>query len=414
MRNPDSTEANGIDPEVFALLRLTMTSGLGPVLIRRLVQCYGVPSKACDCSAAELERVDGIGPGKSKTIVESLKASADAAHRELSQCQSLGISLHSCFLPHYPALLSPLADAPVLLYVRGDLDEVRDRFAVAIVGSRSCTSYGIEQAKRFARTLAGAGLVVVSGGATGIDTAAHEGSLDAQGRTIAVLGCGLARVYPPQNEKLFERIVHSGGALISELPLNTPPTKENFPSRNRIISGLSLGVIVIEAARGSGALITAKVAAEEHGREVLVLPGRVDSSSSAGSLDLLKEGGGLLVTEPGDVIHALESPARHIAGGTHGDRFGGLAGLASSNQDAEDHGLFNTAHESELSNSRSTTNRLPVSEPQRSILSALEEPGTIDDLCSRTGLDAGKLRGELTMLEIQKRISRRGAVFTRV
>ncbi|MFO0856232.1 MAG: DNA-processing protein DprA [Phycisphaerales bacterium] len=404
---PQPVPNGHLDPEVFALLRLTMTPGLGPVLIRRLVQRYAVPSKVCECSAAELERVDGIGPGKSKTIVEGLKASGELAQREWAQCQNLGVTLHSCFLPHYPVLLAPLADAPVLLYVRGSLDEVRDRFGVAIVGSRSCTSYGIEQSKRFGRTLAGAGLTVVSGGATGIDTAAHEGALDALGRTVAVLGCGLARVYPPQNEKLFERIVQTGGALISELPLMTPPAKENFPSRNRIISGMSLGVVVIEAARGSGALITAKVAAEEHGREVLVVPGRVDSSSSAGSLDLLKEGGALLITEPGDVIHALESPARHAAIGTHGERFNTFAQHASPDRDASS--LFG-----ESQPAKQATTRLPASESQRAILNALDEPGTIDDLCAKTGMDAGKLRGELTMLEIQKRVSRRGAVFTRV
>lgn len=407
MGTSNSQQGTTLDPEVFGLLRLTMTPGLGPVLIRRLVQRYSVPSKVCDCSAAELERVDGIGSGKSKTIVEGLKASAELAEREWAQCQQLGVTLHSCFLPHYPALLAPLADAPVLLYVRGVLDEVRDRFGVAIVGSRSCTSYGIEQSRRFGRTLAGASLTVVSGGATGIDTAAHEGALDSQGRTIAVLGCGLARVYPPQNEKLFERIVQTGGALISELPLTSPPAKENFPSRNRIISGMSLGVVVIEAARGSGALITAKVAAEEHGREVLVVPGRVDSSSSAGSLDLLKEGGGLLITEPGDVINALESPARHATTGTHGERFSNYAKQEDSPRDES--GLFGTSQPT-----KQTPTRLPASESQRAILNALDEPGTIDDLCAKTGMDAGKLRGELTMLEIQKRVSRRGAVFSKV
>ncbi len=406
-QTPDSQ----LNPDVFALLRLTMTPGLGPVLIRRLVQRYSLPSQVCECSAAELERIDGIGSGKSKAIVEGLKASAELAQREWAQCHNLGVTLHSCFLPHYPSLLAPLADAPVLLYVRGSLDEVRDRFGVAIVGSRSCTSYGIEQSKRFARTLAGAGLTVVSGGATGIDTAAHEGALDAQGRTIAVLGCGLARVYPPQNEKLFERIVQTGGALVSELPLTTPPAKENFPSRNRIISGMSLGVVVIEAARGSGALITAKVAAEEHGREVLVVPGRVDSSSSAGSLDLLKEGGGLLVTEPGDVIQALESPARHAATGTHGERFSTFAQhLSELHDERGESGLFS----SQTRGTPSISNRLPASETQRAILNALEEPCNIDELCEKTGMDAGTLRGELTMLEIQKRVSRRGAVFSRV
>jgi len=393
------------DPELFALLRLTLTRGLGPVLIRRLVARLGSAAKACICSPADLQQIEGIGSAKARSIAESLVASEAAATRELALCEQLGVTLVSAFQPTYPQLLAPLPDAPVLLYMKGAFVAERDRFGVAIVGSRSCTTYGLEQSSRFARTLAGAGLTIVSGGASGIDTAAHQATVDAGGRTIAVLGCGLAKCYPPQNQRLFERIVESGqGVLLSELPLTTPPAAENFPSRNRIISGLSLGVVVIEAARGSGALITAKVAAEDHGREVLVLPGRVDSPSIAGSLDLLKEGGGLLVTEPGDVIHALESCARHASRGSHGVRFT----PTSSSGDGRLPDLFTSGPSSRGDAKR----ELPLSDAQRAIVAALREPGTVDQICERSGLSVGQVRGELTMLEIQKRVYRRGTVFT--
>ena len=394
------------DPELFALLRLTLTKGLGPVLIRRLVARFGGAVRATICSAADLQQIEGIGQAKARTIAEGLAASQGPAEQEWNLCEKLGVRLVGIAgsANAYPKLLAPLPDAPVLLYMKGAFDPQRDQFAVGIVGSRSCTTYGLEQAGRFARTLAGAGLTIVSGGATGIDTAAHQAALDASaeggGRTIAVLGCGLAKCYPPQNQGLFDRIASSGqGVLVSELPLMTPPAAENFPARNRIISGLSLGIVLIEAARGSGALITAKCAAEDHGREVLVLPGRVDSPSIAGSLDLLKEGGGLLVTEPGDVIHALEGGARHIAADSHAARFGGIA------RPSESGSLF--ANEP-------TRRELPMSDAQRAIMNALQDPATIDDLALRTNLPIGQLRGELTMLEIQKRVSRRGTVFTRV
>lgn len=396
------------DAELFALLRLTLTKGLGPVLIRRLIARFGGAARATVCSAADLQQIEGIGQAKARTIAEGLAASQGSAEQEWNLCEKLGVRIIGIAstqgLAAYPKLLAPLPDAPVLLYMKGTFDPQRDQFAVGIVGSRSCTTYGLEQAGRFARTLAGAGLTIVSGGATGIDTAAHQAALDASaeggGRTIAVLGCGLAKCYPPQNQSLFDRIASSGqGVLVSELPLMTPPAAENFPARNRIISGLSLGIVLIEAARGSGALITAKCAAEDHGREVLVLPGRVDSPSIAGSLDLLKEGGGLLVTEPGDVIHALEGGARHAAADSHAARFGGIP------RQSESGSLF--ANEP-------ARRELPMSDAQRAIMNALQDPATIDDLAQRTSLPIGQLRGELTMLEIQKRVSRRGTVFTRL
>jgi DNA processing protein len=294
--------------------------------------------------------------------------------------------------PEYPRLLSPFEHSPVALYVKGSLGPSNDPFPVAIVGSRDCSAYGIEQAERFGGVLARAGLTIVSGGARGIDAAAHRAALRSGGRTIAVLGCGLGHVYPAENRELFDTLVRSGsGALVSELPMDTPPLAENFPARNRIISGLSLGVVVIEAALKSGALITARVATEEHGREVFAVPGRVDSPSSRGTLTLLRDGEAHLVIEPIDVVQALESAANHA----QSDR---------SNQSiAREEG----APGPELF----AGGRIDLLSAQ--VLECLGEPLTMDQLIERTAADAGILRAQMTLLEIQGQVSREGSRFRR-
>jgi DNA processing protein len=387
--------------ETFALLRLNQTKGLGPTLIPRLIKRFGSALAACNATAADLELVDAIGPAKARSIARSLSESDAAARAEWNLACELGVWLVGIGSPAYPPLLAEIPRAPILLYVRGTLDLPRDRFSVGIVGSRQSTHYGLEQAARFAQSLGQAGLTIASGGAIGIDTAAHRAALDVGARTIAVLGCGLAHGYPPQNRELFDRLAQSGqGAVVSELPLQTPPNPENFPERNRIISGLSLGVLLIEAGQKSGALITARVAAEDHGREVMALPGRVDSATSAGCLDLLKRGGALLVTEPGDVLQQLESPARHTHAGTHESRY------ALHNSDTQ-------TREREPDKPRLfPESELPMSDVQRAILGAVREaPLTLDQLAARVDIAPGTLRGELTLLEIQRRVRRDGPRF---
>lgn len=388
---PSST---AVDAELHAMLRLTLTPGLGPVLIRRLLAKTGSAAAACGLSAAQFTAIHGIGEQKAAVITRALPDAARLADQEIALADKLGVRLFAWGSATYPTLLRNLPDAPVLLYVRGDITPA-DQFAVAMVGSRQCTAYGLEQSARFARVLAQAGITIVSGGARGIDTAAHRGALDVQGRTIVVQGCGLAKVYPPENAALFERVAASG-AVVSELPLNTPPTAENFPSRNRIISGLSLGVLVIEAGRGSGALITARHALEEHGREVMAIPGRIDSATIAGSLELLREGAAAMVLEPGDVIQALESPARHLHRGTHTDRY-----------------LFDTQPNALKQPVTPEREGPPLSTHQQTLLAALVEPRTLDQLSEATELDAATVRGQLTLLEIQKRVKRDGSLFRR-
>lgn len=370
-----------------AVLPLALTPGLGPVLIERLLERVGGKhDKAVQAPEALLRSIAGIGPAKAERIAAKLREGRDAAAAEIELAHRQGINILAKGDSEYPSLLASLPDAPWILYVRGRLDGgTLDRFPVGIVGSRQCSSYGLEQSRVFASALARSGLTVVSGGARGIDSAAHRGALVAGGRTIAVLGCGLGHVYPSENADLFDAIAQSG-AVVSELPIDTPPQASQFPARNRIISGLSLGVVVIEAGERSGALITARVAAEDHGREVMAVPGRVDSAASAGTHALLKAGGAALVTEPADVVQILEGAARHVHRGTHATLF-----AAKEVVEREVVGL---------------------TPEQECICGSLGEGmRTFDELVEVTGLDAARLRRELTMLELGRRVVREGLGF---
>ncbi|MBL8116284.1 MAG: DNA-processing protein DprA [Anaerolineae bacterium] len=220
---------------------------------------------------------------------------------EVAKVRRAGAQIVTLEDQSYPALLRKLPDAPPLLYVRGTL-EPEDERALAIVGTRKATAYGRDAALYFGKQLAGAGVTIISGLAHGIDTEAHKGALNAGGRTIAVLGCGVDRVYPADNHKLAQEIIQHG-AIISEFPINTPPEARNFPRRNRIISGLSLGVLVIEAPEHSGAIITASVAAEQ-GREVFATPGNIFSPSSGGTNRLIQDGAKLVINVK-DVLDEL-------------------------------------------------------------------------------------------------------------
>jgi DNA processing protein len=376
--------------DLLELLTLRSLRGIGPVRAGRALARFGSAQAVLGASASALTSVEGIGIATAESALRDIPRARDEARAELDGADRAGATLIAPGDPDYPALLLALPDRPVVLYSFGTLDGAgRDRFAVGVVGARRCSAYGLEQAERFGTALGRAGLTVVSGGARGIDTASHRGAITGGGRTIAVLGCGLSHVYPPENRALFEQIAEARGAVVSELPMDTAPTPENFPARNRLISGMSLGVLVVEAGRRSGALITARLAAEEHGREVFAIPGRIDSEACAGSLELLKSGGAHLVTEPGDVIEMLELPARLIEAETRGQ--------------APDP-------------SRSTGVQKPspvragaVSESGRLILVAATSPATLDEVAQRTGLSPADIRRELTLLELSGAIRREGA-----
>lgn len=280
-------------------LKLIRADGVGPALFARLIKRFGSAERVLGASVSELARIDGIG-FKTAERIAATRDKFDAAG-ELELAQKLRVWIIHFDDERYPPVLKRIYDPPPVLYLKGSLSR-QDNLAVSIVGSRHCSLYGQEQSSRFAHFLGSAGFTICSGMARGIDTSAHQGALSAGGRTIAVQGCGLANVFPPENKRLFELIAESG-ACLSELPLRYEPLSVNFPPRNRIIAGLSLGTIVIEAAPHSGALITAK-AALDYNREVMAVPGKIDSPLSKGAHQLIKEGARLIESVE-DVMDAL-------------------------------------------------------------------------------------------------------------
>ncbi|MCG3132224.1 MAG: hypothetical protein FLDDKLPJ_03057 [Phycisphaerae bacterium] len=288
------------------MLRLHLTKDVGPIRTQRLLDHFGSVDAVLAASPGELERVEGVG----RRVAAAVRAAREdaSAEQEIAEAARGGARILCRYDPDYPWLLRRISDPPTCVYVRGTV-QVEDALGVAIVGARKCSHYGVEQARRFAEGLARAGLTIVSGMARGIDGAAHLGALAAGGRTLAVLGNGLKHVYPPEHKDLADRIV-AQGALISELPMDTAPDAHHFPPRNRIIVGLTLGVLIVEASERSGALITARLAAD-YNREVFAIPGRVDQGEySAGVNRLIRDGSAQLVTTVEDVLDGLEEVGR--------------------------------------------------------------------------------------------------------
>jgi DNA processing protein len=278
---------------------LSVLPDIGPVLSKKLLSFFKTPEGIFGAGIDDLLSLEGIGINRARNIKGF--SHWDIVDHQVKVSKNIGITIVNLHDPLYPEMLREIEDAPIVLYTMGNMQQ-QDRYAIAIVGSRKPSSYGISVAESIAEGLASMGFTIVSGMARGIDSISHRGALRGGGRTIAVLGSGLDVPYPSENKGLMDKITGSG-YVISEFPPGTPPDKENFPRRNRIISGLSLGILVIEAAHDSGSLITAGYALEQ-GREVFAVPGNITSPASEGTNELIKRGA-ILTRKAEDVIEEL-------------------------------------------------------------------------------------------------------------
>jgi len=351
--------------DLEGLLRLNMISGIGTITYRNLIKHLGSVKSILDCQKDKLEQIPGVGPKIAEKIVSGSKA-ADV-DKEIKRAEKENVKIIPFSSDQFPHNLKQIYDPPLVLYIKGNILK-RDTLALAIVGARRCSYYGRTQAERFARQLTQVGFCVVSGMARGIDTNAHMGAIKGKGRTIAVLGSGLGSVYPRENKELSEKIA-SNGAVISELPMSTPPNNRNFPPRNRIISGLSLGVLVIESSLRSGSSITAKWALE-HGKEVFAVPGNIDSNYSRGTNKLIKDGA-KLVEDINDIVEELGPLAEsiHIKDNT---RVEDIRGLTLNSQEKK---IF-------------------------SLLSST--PSDIDEIITKSGLPSSNVASVLMILEVKR------------
>jgi DNA processing protein len=350
-------------------VRLSLVSGVGPLLRKALLERFGSPAAVLAAGKDQLQSVDGIGP----KIASRILAANDEidAELELRIAADHGIDVLIESGDDYPRPLRQIHDPPGVLFRRGK-PAAQDEMAVAIVGTRHATRYGIAQAERLAGSLARTGFTVVSGLARGIDAAAHRGAIAAGGRTIAVLASGLLEIYPPEHDKLADEVAERG-YLISESPPRMAPLSGAFPQRNRIISGLTLGTIVIEAAERSGALITARHAYEQ-GREVFAVPGPIDSRLSRGCHALIKDGA-KLVESIDDVLAEL--------------------GPLAENIQREDGTLLTTPAE------------LTLNEIEQQVLAAIEGTATsMDDLVKASGLPIHRVLSTISVLEMRRLVRR--------
>jgi DNA processing protein len=362
-------EANDTD-RLLELIQLAMVPGVGPHTSRALLERFGSAAGVLSAPRSELAATPGVGDKLAGKIVKA-RQSGDA-HAELALCRRYGAAILACDDADYPASLQNIPDPPALLYMKGRL-EPRDQLAIAIVGSRRATPYGLRIAERLAGALARTGFTVVSGLARGIDAAAHRAAIKAGGRSIAVLANGLASVYPPEHEDLARALLECGG-LLSEMSMEQGPVAGLFTQRNRIISGLSLGVVVVEATARSGSLSTARHAVEQN-REVFAVPGPVDSLSSRGCHRLIRDGARLVETVD-DILEEL----------------GPLIGEIRT-----DPGEPPVRHPAELA----------LTDQERSLLGQLDDnPTGVDELISRTNMTAGQVLATLSVLEVKRLVKR--------
>jgi DNA processing protein len=309
--------------DIFYWLALSLTPGVGSVLIKRLLDRFKTPEAVFRAPLKELMKIEGLGE---KMAGEIQKGPLEkSVKRELSLLERVGGKIIAFNDDAYPKRLKDIYDPPALVYFRGELRR-EDELAVAIVGSRKTSPYGRWFTEKIGQDLASHGVTIVSGMARGIDSVAHKGALQGGGRTIAVLGCGIDVIYPSENRDLFYQIIEHG-AVLSEFPMGSPPEGGHFPRRNRIISGLSIGVVIVQASSKSGSLITAGYALEQ-GREVFAVPGNVGAEGSRGTNQLIKEGAKLVESSEdiledvlpqwrreGEAVRDAEAPGRDLAGG---------------------------------------------------------------------------------------------------
>lgn len=357
-----------------AYVALNMASGLGAITIKRLIEALGSAAAIIGADASALAAVRWMGPERAAQVRREL----DGARwrEEMTRAAELGVRLLTWADEEYPPLLRRIADPPPTLYVSGDPAALQGP-AVAVVGTRRPTHYGRECARLLAFQLAGGGCTVVSGLARGIDTEAHRGALQAKGRTVAVLGGALDHLYPQENRDLARTMATQGGAVISEYPFGRRPDRQTFPMRNRVISGLSAGVVVVEASLTSGTLITVDQALEQ-GRTVMAVPGRIDSTASQGCHRLIR-GGARLVTSVEEIAEELQelvavprhAPAPRAGGGAAGE----------------------------------TPAARGLGEEEERLLAALgDEEQAIDEVVRLSGLAAGRANGLLVGLQIKRRV----------
>ncbi len=358
-------------------IALNMIRGIGPRTANQLLERFGSPAQIFSASRLALEK-SGLKP---ETIQELHDSSIlDKANAEIERLEKLGAQVITREDETYPELLREIHDPPIALYVRGDLQKACERPALAVVGSRRCSTYGVNVAESLSRDLAAHGLTIVSGLARGIDAGAHRGALEGNGLTVAVVGTGLETTYPKEHKKLEEQII-AHGAVISEFPLGTPPLPQNFPYRNRILSGLCFGVLIIEASEHSGSLITARMAYEQ-GREVFAVPGNITSQTSFGPNFLIKDGA-KLVQIWRDVVEELPLNVKEK-----------LFGIERPSSD------------SGKSNVQPIFEAVDLSDSERKVLEILsaDVPAHVDQLLISSQMSSSELMNALLGLEMKDRI----------
>ncbi len=363
-----------------------MVPGLGPVKLQALLAVFETPQRILAAGRNALRAVSGIGPDTAEAIA-NWESQVDLAG-EIARIEAFGAKIIHWESPEYPQTLRNIQNPPIVLYVWGEL-QPEDTQAIGVVGSRNVTHYGVESAKKLSYQLAYAGYTVISGLARGIDTAAHQGALAAKGRTVAVIGSGLSRLYPPENQGLAERIATSG-AVVSEYPMERSADRQTFPYRNRIVAGWGRGLLVVEAGLNSGALITANQAIDQ-GRPVYAVPGQIDRPTSAGSNRLIQQGARLVLSAD-DIFDDL------------GSLFPGTKSQLSNAPAHRSGETENTAPaKSAAVSSTSTQAPAKLSHEETLIVTALEAGDlSLDELSAATRLPVYKISSTLTMLELKR------------